>query len=223
MRILVWPLLVVALAGCSGIITRTGGEPPAPDAGLPGPTDGASSPRDAGWLPDPAHLGDAAPGVDGQRPLDGAPLPDAMPLDPVGAADAMPSGDYTPQEIDLYDALNAARQANGLPPVQLDSKLTCAERRHALDVGPTGNCGHVGTDGSWPWDRAQACGFPQDDWTVNEIAAGPGFTSGADAVSGWRQSSGHWAAIVHPEATLVGVAVYESCYFALFDCCVAGS
>jgi uncharacterized protein YkwD len=223
MRSIAWMLLAGVLAACSGIITRAGDETPAGDAGAANGADGSSRTSDAGRLPDPAHLADAAPGPDAPRPPDAAPPADAILPDAAGPVDATPGGDYTAQEIDLFGALNAARQANGLPPVGLDPKLTCAERQHALDVGPTGDCGHVGTDGSWPWDRAQACGFPQDDWTVNEIAAGPGFTGGADAVSGWRQSSGHWAAIVHPEATLVGVAVYESCYFALFDCCVAGS
>lgn len=129
----------------------------------------------------------------------------------------------TAAEKDLFDALNRARQKNGLPLVTIDEKLTCASRKHANDVGRTKTCGHVGSDGSWPWDRAQACGFPQTKWTVNEIAAGPGFRDGDDAVSGWRQSPGHWDAIVHTQAKSVGVGVYNTCFIALFDCCVKGS
>jgi uncharacterized protein YkwD len=68
-----------------------------------------------------------------------------------------------------------------------------------------------------------ACGFPQITWTVNEIAAGPGFSDGADAVWGWSHSSGHYAALMHPGAQYVGVAVHMTCFIALFDCCVAGS
>jgi uncharacterized protein YkwD len=67
-----------------------------------------------------------------------------------------------------------------------------------------------------------SCGFPQQDWTVNEIAAGPGFSDGADAVWGWSQSPGHYAALLHDQATTVGVGVHQSCFIALFDCCVAG-
>lgn len=129
----------------------------------------------------------------------------------------------TAAEKDLLDAINRARQQNNLSVVQIDPKLTCAARKHANDVGKTRTCGHVGTDGSWPWDRAQACGFPQTKWTVNEIAAGPGFRDGDDAVSGWRQSPGHWDALIHNQAKWVGVGVYNSCYIALFDCCVKGS
>ncbi len=127
----------------------------------------------------------------------------------------------TPAEADLLRALNDERGRQGLAPVAIDERLLCAARKHAMDVGGNGSCGHVGSDGTWPWDRAMTCGFPQSDWTVNEIAAGPGFTDGNDAVDGWRQSPGHYRAIVLPEARTVGVAVYQSCYIALFDCCVA--
>ncbi|MCS6798414.1 MAG: CAP domain-containing protein [Myxococcota bacterium] len=126
-------------------------------------------------------------------------------------------------ERSLFDALNDERRSRGLPSVAIDERLLCAARRHARDVGASGSCGHVGSDGSWPWDRAMACGFPQHRWTVNEIAAGPGFRDGPDAVWGWRHSSGHYAAIVHPRARFVGVAEHRSCFIALFDCCVAGS
>lgn len=134
---------------------------------------------------------------------------------------APPAGDLTAPERDLFDALNDERAANGLPAVVVDDRLMCAARRHALDVGTTRTCEHVGSDGTWPWDRAEACGFPQDTWTVNEIAAGPGFSDGADAVWGWRHSDGHHAAIVHTDARSVGVAVHNTCFIAVFDCCVA--
>jgi uncharacterized protein YkwD len=129
----------------------------------------------------------------------------------------------TAEEQDLVDAINAERATRGLEPVEVEERLLCAARRHALDVGGSGECGHVGADGSWPWDRAMACGFPQERWTVNEIAAGPGFTDGADAVWGWRHSDGHYAALMHERARFIGVGVHRSCFIALFDCCVAGS
>jgi uncharacterized protein YkwD len=126
----------------------------------------------------------------------------------------------SPQELDLLNALNKARADNGLPAVAADAQLTCAARMHATDY--SGGCDHTGSDGSWPWDRAKQCGFPQSTYTVNEICAGPGFTSGSEAVWGWKQSSGHWSAIIHPQAKLVGLGVgTNGCYVALFDCCVA--
>ncbi len=198
-------LLCMLALGCTGTIETSpwdmrdpdaSDDPARPDSGTIGNIDASLQPG-----------ADASPGT-----------PDAA---PVGAPDAETSA-LTADEIDLFDALNAARVENGLAPVVVDMRLMCAARKHAIDVGGDGSCGHVGSDGSWPWDRAEACGFPQDDWTVNEIAAGPGFTSGEEAVWGWSNSPGHWAAIVHTEATSVGVGVYNTCYIALFDCCVAG-
>ena len=131
-----------------------------------------------------------------------------------------PSFKLSAKELDLLNALNKARQQNGLAAVKADAKLTCAARMHAVDFA--GGCDHTGSDGSWPWDRAKKCGFPQTSWTVNEICAGPGFTSGTEAVWGWKQSSGHWKALVHTQAKLVGLGVGSNgCYVALFDCCVA--
>jgi uncharacterized protein YkwD len=204
--LLILSVLLVACVGVeqSGRHPETSG-PPAADAGPD-----VRAARDARTTePDAVPLG----GFDGGRAeADAAPVPDPPPDD-----------DLTAEEQDLLRAINDERAGSGLPPVTIDERLQCAARRHALDVGGSGACGHVGADGSWPWDRAMACGFPQETWTVNEIAAGPGFTDGADAVWGWSQSSGHYAALMHTRAASVGVAVHRTCFIALFDCCVAGS
>lgn len=155
-------------------------------------------------------------------PTGGGTTPPPTPPPPPPDAGTAPGFTLSAKEQDLLKALNDARAKNGLPSVAADAKLTCAARMHANDAA--GGCDHTGSDGSWPWDRAQKCGFPQSTWTVNEICAGPGFTSGPEAVWGWQQSSGHWAAIVHSQAKLVGLGVGSNgCYVALFDCCVAGS
>lgn len=202
-------LAVTLLAACEGPLpeetSRRHGRIPEPV-----PQDGGAE-GDAGTpLPPPARDAGPRPTPDGDSGTPG-------PIDAGG--DVM----LTPEEQDLLDAINDERMGGGLAPVAVDERLLCAARRHALDVGSSGACGHVGSDGSWPWDRAMACGFPQHEWTVNEIAAGPGFRDGADAVWGWRHSPGHYAALMHERATLAGVAVHETCFIALFDCCVAGS
>jgi len=167
----------------------------------------------------PVFMTGATPGcpTGGSTP----PPPPPPPPPPKQDAGAPPAPGLTlsAQEKGLLDALNKARADNGLSPVVADPKLTCAARMHATDYA--GGCDHTGSDGSWPWDRAKKCGFPQTTWTVNEICAGPGFTSGSEAVWGWKQSSGHWSAIVHSQAKLVGLGVgTNGCYVALFDCCV---
>lgn len=207
-------LALSALVACDavpdGSIER-GGRDDTPHA-----TDGgARAERDASRTPPPPS-GSADAGSSAGRH-------DAGSLAPVDAGPPGTGGSLTPEEQDLLDAINAERASGGLAPVRVDERLMCAARRHALDVGGSGACGHVGADGTWPWDRAMACGFPQMTWTVNEIAAGPGFTDGADAVWGWSHSSGHYAALMHTRAQYVGVAVHRTCFIALFDCCVAGS
>ncbi len=153
----------------------------------------------------------------------GTPAPPPPPPPPKrdsGTPKPPPKSWLSAKEKDLLDALNKARNNNGLPSVTADPKLTCAARLHANDFA--GGCDHTGSDGSWPWDRAKKCGFPQTTWTVNEICAGPGFTSGPEAVWGWKQSSGHWKALIHTKAKIVGLGVGSNgCYVALFDCCVA--
>lgn len=128
-------------------------------------------------------------------------------------------------EQDLLQAVNAARAKLNLTILAPDPQLMCAARLAAKVCPPTGSCGHVGADGSWPHDRAESCGMSSTAaWKVNEIAAGPGFTDGADAVWGWSQSSGHWWGLTHPQATKIGVAATSAgCYWAVFDCCIAGS
>ncbi len=208
--------VVGVLAGCTGDLTLEGST--GPSAG-----DGGTAPLTDAGLRAPPQV-DASPPIDASAPPVGhdAGPPDPLPVD-AGTDPAPPPGDLTPEELDLLGAINDERQRLGLSPVAVDERLLCAARRHALDVGGSGACGHVGADGSWPWDRAEACGFPQDSWTVNEIAAGPGFDDGADAVWGWSHSSGHYAALTHERARTVGVAVHRTCFIALFDCCVAGS
>ena len=184
---------------------------------------------------DPMPMRDAGTGGDDRRtpPPPTPPTPPMPPTPPppppppgapdAGSTDPGAGADLTAEERDLLDAINRERATRGLPAVAVDDRLQCAARRHALDVGGSGDCGHVGADGSWPWDRAMACGFPQETWTVNEIAAGPGFTDGADAVWGWSHSDGHYAALMHERARFGGFAVHNSCFIAVFDCCVAGS
>jgi uncharacterized protein YkwD len=175
-------------------------------------------PQTDGWVsPNP----NPNPGPNPGPVPDTGVLPNPNPNPKPGLQD-ITNVNLTPEEKDLVDAINDARVKNGKQPLVPDPYLMCAARMNVLDVGGNGSCGHVGSDGSWPWDRAEKCGFPQGtNWTVNEIAAGPGFSNGADAVSGWAQSPGHWAGLIHDQAKLIGVGVYQACYIAVFDCCVA--
>ncbi|MCA9664068.1 MAG: CAP domain-containing protein [Myxococcales bacterium] len=152
-------------------------------------------------------------------------VPQLRPDATVDTAPQNPGLQLTAQEQDLLQAINNARQKLGLSTLTPDPMLMCAARDASKVVPPSGNCGHVGADGSWPHDRAKRCGMADAPaWKVNEIAAGPNFNDGADAVWGWSQSSGHWWGLTHPQATKIGVSgTSNGCYWAVFDCCIKGS
>jgi len=208
-------LLAAALGGCGLDVPTRGSSPGKPDPSrVMQLVDGGPAPsRDGGVPPPKLDTSKPAPKTDAAAKKDqGTP--------PLKQDSGTGGVTLTATEKDLVDAINAARAKLGLGPLAVDAQLMCAARKHASDVGGNGSCGHVGSDGSWPWDRAAACGFASSQ-TVNEIAAGPGFTDGADAVWGWSQSPGHWAGLTHAQAKRIGVGVVNSCYIAVFDCCVA--
>lgn len=178
------------------------------------PDHGSGIKHDAGAPPLSPDKGISPPPPPPPKPDQGAPKPDSS-----------GSLNLSAKEKDLLDAINAARAKLGLNTLTVDPILLCAARLAAQIVPPTGSCGHVGSDGSWPSDRASKCGASSTAaGYVNEIAAGPGFTDGADAVWGWSQSSGHWWGLTHPKAKTIGVAATASgCYWAVFDCCIQGS
>jgi uncharacterized protein YkwD len=223
--------LLLAFPGCSdGVLSSSEPVEPGLDARRIGILDGGAAQAERGALPPP--LADSTPRQEAAVPL---PSPDhgvlPPPPPPPKPDQAVPKPDssgalgLSAQEKDLLDAINAARAKLGLSTLTVDPMLLCAARLAAQIVPPTGSCGHVGSDGSWPSDRAKKCGMASGPaGYVNEIAAGPGFTDGADAVWGWSQSSGHWWGLTHPKAKTIGVAgTSKGCYWAVFDCCISGS
>lgn len=223
-------LALLLVAGCSDGILGGGEGEPGSDSRLIGILDaGPAGTHDRGLFPPPLSpdKGTTPKHDTGVPPL----TPDTGLTPPPKVDQGAPKPDtssgvtLTAQEKDLLDAINAARAKNGLNTLTIDPYLLCAARLAAKVVPPTGSCGHVGQDGSWPSDRAKSCGMPASAaGYVNEIAAGPGFTDGADAVWGWSQSSGHWWGLTHPQAKTMGVAATANgCYWAVFDCCIKGS
>jgi uncharacterized protein YkwD len=185
---------------------QQGGPPPTPnpDAGAPAPP---PPPKDAGAPPPPQPDTWSPP----PAPDLGAPKPDTTNNGGL---------QLTAAEQDLVDAINQARQQNGLNALVPEAKLMCAARKAAAAGGA---CGH--SAGGSIQDRSMQCGFSYNAaWKVNEIATGPNFKDGADCVWGWKQSSGHWWGLVHPQATTIGVARNsKGCFWAMFDCCIKGS
>ncbi|MEL6958633.1 MAG: CAP domain-containing protein [Pseudomonadota bacterium] len=85
-------------------------------------------------------------------------------------------------------SMNAARQSNGLPPLQYDRRLGQAAMVHACDMQVNGFFDHKGSDGSNSHIRAERAGF-RSCQTSENIAFG--YPTAQIVVDGWMNSAGH--------------------------------
>jgi uncharacterized protein YkwD len=85
----------------------------------------------------------------------------AVPTAPIAAVVGPPRdlGALWLQNQFLAREVNAARAAHGLPRLAVDNRLAAAAWDQARDCNLLGGLGHVGRDGSWPWDRIGRHGF----------------------------------------------------------------
>lgn len=113
---------------------------------------------------------------------------------------------------DILAAVNAHRAAGATcggtarPPVgalALDPSLNDAAGVHALDMATNDFFSHTGSDGSSPFDRIDAAGFPGGAQGEN-IAAGYG--TAAAVVAGWMDSPGHCNNIMGSAYAFMGAA-----------------
>jgi uncharacterized protein YkwD len=127
-----------------------------------------------------------------------------------------PPADMDEQVRRLYAAQDRARVGAGLAPLRVDARLAEAAIVQARDCAATNHLDHRGVDGSWPWDRTRAAGYPGRN--ISENAAqqpGPSLNWGGDprspewAVDGWMQSPGHRANLLGPYAD-TGAAYADS-------------
>jgi uncharacterized protein YkwD len=107
-------------------------------------------------------------------------------------------------EVDAKTAasmISGFRRNNGLGPVTVDKELMRLAREHAREMAARNEMGHnVGTRFE---DRIR-------NSTVRARAVaenvGAGYHTLAEAFSGWRDSPGHRANMLHPDVTRIGIA-----------------
>jgi len=154
-----------------------------------------------------------------EKPGNPFPFPLPFPIPPIPGMPPIPipggGGDPVPPSADtvqaLADTINSARKSRGLSEVKVELQLNCAAKRHADDIGVKKICGHTGSDGSSPWDRAKDCGTSADGEIV---ACGQG--SPKAAVDAWTLSPGHAAIMYAPNQTVVGVGMLNNYWVAIF-------
>jgi uncharacterized protein YkwD len=101
---------------------------------------------------------------------------------------------------------NQYRQQNGLLPLAVNTQLSQAAQNYSKTMATQDFFDHVGLDGSMPWDRMEAAGYPYTRAAEN-IAAGQ--ITPAEVVQAWIDSPGHRANILTPDLQEIGVGYFN--------------
>lgn len=101
----------------------------------------------------------------------------------------------------VLNLVNAERGKAGCVAVHLDSRLSSASLGHSQDMAANDYFDHTGSDGSSPWDRAEAAGYASP--SGENIAAG--YQTAQDVMNGWMNSEGHRANILNCDSRAMGL------------------
>lgn len=101
------------------------------------------------------------------------------------------------------NAVNALRQAKGVPPVSYSAKLEAAALKHAKDMSRRGFFSHRGSNGSKVSQRVKAQGYK---WcfVAENISKGEQTLNGA--IRQWANSRGHYKNMMNRQARHIGLA-----------------
>ncbi len=115
----------------------------------------------------------------------------------------------TQAEQEMFLAVNAERQKNGLEPLTLDMTLTSVARAHGSDMLSRGYFAHNTPEGETPFDRMSAAGIVYTDAGENLAFS----QSVALAMNGLMHSPGHRANILSDKFHKIGVGVIEAGWY----------
>lgn len=126
--------------------------------------------------------------------------------------------------ISLINGVNTLRAANGLPGFSINSILMDLAQRHAHYMSVAGVT-HYGQDGSSPWQRGLAAGYPlagdlsRGGYFSENITAGKSL-SVQDAVASWQGDAPHLSTMLSPNLTEIGagVVVVGDYVYYVIDC-----
>jgi uncharacterized protein YkwD len=127
--------------------------------------------------------------------------PDPLPR-PASAMPTVPAADRALADavVRLVNAERATVRCGALRP---DPKLAAAAVRHSADMARRGYLSHDAPDGSDPFERARAAGYPAP--TSENIALG--YPDASAVMAAWMGSAAHRAPIVDCRAVTVGVGL----------------
>ena len=131
----------------------------------------------------------------------------------VQALDVYPSNTLSATE--LIAEVNSLRISNGLPPYNVHPILMQIAQAHTNYQAAIGSGTHYGADGSRPFQRALAAGYPvagdlsRGGFFSENIVWGSGKTP-AEAVSNWQGDAPHLNTMLSPNLQDVGAGVATS-------------
>jgi LysM repeat protein len=124
----------------------------------------------------------------------------------------------------VIDAVNALRASQGLPPYTVSSTLMGVAQAQAEYMASTGNITHTGPDGSRPYQRGLAAGYPlagqiPPGFFSENIMGAPGLTP-QDVVQNWTGDAPHMNTMNSAMLQEIGagVAVSGGTVYYVIDC-----
>jgi uncharacterized protein YkwD len=135
-----------------------------------------------------------------------------LPLGEVGAAPSQSPFAQASDAYELIDAINALRAANGLPAYNVHPILMGTAQGQASYMASAGTVTHYGPDGSRPYQRALAAGYPlagdlsRGGFFSENITAGNNL-SAQSAVNQWLGDAPHTNTMLSTYAQDIGAGV----------------
>jgi uncharacterized YkwD family protein len=125
---------------------------------------------------------------------------------PVEPPIEQPVSGLTAEENEAVNLVNAARKANGLPPLQVNMELVRLARIKAKDMAVNSYFNHISPTLGSPFDMLRAAGINYK-WAGENIARASTVKAAHDA---YMDSPGHRANILNSAYTEIGIGVYRS-------------
>ena len=140
----------------------------------------------------------AACATEGPRlDAEGRPLPQVYRIGP---------GESSEVQFRMLDAVNALRQASGVQPLDLDSRLNAAAATHARDMSVQNRPWHFGSDGSSPLERVDRVNYRGEflGETISES-----YETELETLGAWMNQEDTRRIILDPRATDLGFDWYQ--------------
>lgn len=109
-------------------------------------------------------------------------------------------------EAQVVVLVNQERAAVGCPALQTDARLVTAARAHSQDMAVRAYFAHTDPDGTNPFARMTAFGYPLYSGMAENIGAGQ--RTAAEVVAAWMASPPHRANILNCAYVAVGTGAW---------------